>query len=359
MRLTNIVITGTGSYIPENIVTNQDFAKNQFFDKDGAAFEASHEEIAEKFKAITGIEERRYVHSDQVASDIGTLAARAAIEDAGIDPESIDQLIVAHNFGDVKTNTIQTDVLPSLASRIKQGLNIKNPSCVAYDLLFGCPGWLQGLIHATAFIKSGMAKRCLVVATETLSRVVDIHDRDSMIFADGAGACILEAEEGEVQKGIVSMEAGTWTEEEAYYLFLGKGNTTDADPNTRYIKMHGRKIYEFALKNVPQAMKVCLDKAGVEISEVKKVLIHQANEKMDREIIKRLFRLYRQREIPEGIMPMSIYKLGNSSVATIPTLLDQIRRKTSYESHELNPGDLVLLASVGAGMNINALAYRY
>lgn len=359
MKTTNIVITGTGSYIPKQVVTNQDFAKNRFFDKGGEAFNVSHEEIAEKLKAITGIEERRYVGEHLVASDIGAIAGRLAIEDAGIDMETLDQVIVAHNFGDVKSDTIQTDVLPSLASRVKHALGIKNPACVAYDILFGCPGWIQGIIQATAFIRAGMAKKCLVVATETLSRVVDMHDRDSMIYADGAGACIVEAKEGDKQEGIIGMEMGTWAEDEAYYLFLGKGNTQEADPRVRYIKMHGRKIYEFALTNVPQAMKSCLDKAGADIHDVSKILIHQANEKMDREIIKRLFRLFRERNIPEGIMPMSIHKLGNSSVATIPTLLDQIRRGTSEEKHELNKGDLVLLASVGAGMNVNAIAYRY
>jgi 3-oxoacyl-[acyl-carrier-protein] synthase-3 len=359
MNTTNIIITGTGSYVPKHVVTNPDFAKNKFFDEGGKAFEASHEEIAEKFQAITGIEERRYVEDNLVASDIGVLAGRRAIEDAGIDPETIDQVIVAHNFGDVQSNTIQTDILPSLASRIKHGLGIKNPSCVAYDVLFGCPGWIQGIIQSTAYIRAGMAKKCLIVATETLSRVLDMHDRDSMIFADGAGACIVEAVEGEKQEGILGMEVGTWTEEEAYYLFMGKSNIQESDPAVRYIKMHGRKIYEFALKKVPQAMKACLDKAGVDIHEVKKVFIHQANEKMDREIIKRLFRLYRERDIPKGIMPMSIHKLGNSSVATIPTLLDQVRRGTSEEQHELNKGDLILLASVGAGMNVNAIAYRY
>jgi 3-oxoacyl-[acyl-carrier-protein] synthase-3 len=359
MKLTNIMITGTGSFVPERVVTNQDFAKNKFYDTGGEAFAASHEEIAEKFKAITGIEERRYVEDDLVASDIGAIAGRRAIEDAGIDPETIDQIIVAHNFGDVKSNTIQTDILPSLASRVKHGIGIKNPECVAYDVLFGCPGWIQGIIQGAAFIKAGMAKKCLVVATETLSRVLDMHDRDSMIFADGAGACIIEAKEGDKQEGIIGMESGTWTEDEAYYLFMGKSNTKEADPAVRYIKMHGRKIYEFALTKVPQAMKSCLDKAGVGIHDVKKVLIHQANEKMDSEIIKRLFRLYRERQIPEGIMPMSIHKLGNSSVSTVPTLLDQIRRGTSEEKHELNKGDLILLASVGAGMNVNAIAYRY
>lgn len=353
------MITGTGSYVPKHIVTNQDFAKNKFFDEGGIAFKASHEEIAEKFKAITGIEERRYISDNMVASDIGVIAGRLAIEDAGVDMETLDQIIVAHNFGDVKSNTIQTDILPSLASRVKQALGIKNPGCVAYDVLFGCPGWIQGIIQATAFIRANMAKKCLVVATETLSRVLDLHDRDSMIFADGAGACVVEAVEGDKREGIIGMEMGTWTEDEAYYLFMGKSNTKEADPSVRYIKMHGRKIYEFALTKVPQAMKSCLDKAGADIHDVNKILIHQANEKMDREIIKRLFRLYREREIPKDIMPMSIHKLGNSSVATIPTLLDQIRRGTSAENHELKKGDLLLLASVGAGMNVNAIAYRY
>ncbi|MAY83836.1 MAG: 3-oxoacyl-ACP synthase [Flavobacteriales bacterium] len=359
MTYTNVVISGTGSYIPNKTVTNEDFAKNKFFDEHGEAFESSHEEIAEKFKAITGIQERRYIEDDQLSSNIGFLAAKRAIEDAGIDPESIDQLIVAHNFGDVKKGTIQTDVLPSLASRIKNQLGIHNPSCVAYDVLFGCPGWIQGVIQANAFIRSGMAKRCLVVATETLSRVLDMHDRDSMIFADGAAACILEAQESDKEEGIISIEAGSWTDEEAYYLFLGKSNTKESDPKVRYIKMNGRKIYEFALSKVPQAMKSCLDKANLDIHDVKKVLIHQANEKMDNEIIKRLFRLYKERDIPEDIMPMSIHKLGNSSVATVPTLLDQIRKGTAEGNHSFNKGDLILMASVGAGMNINAIAYRY
>lgn len=353
------VISGTGSYVPKSIVTNEDFAKNTFVDKEGKPFDMSHNEIANKFQSITGIYERRYVNNDLLASDIGVKAAQSAIEDAKIDPETIDQIIVAHNFGDVKYGSIQTDILPSLATRVKRGLEIKSPSCVAYDVLFGCPGWIQGVIQAHAYIKSGMARRCLVVATETLSRVLDMHDRDSMIFADGAGACIVEGVESEEEVGILGLESGTWSLEEAYYLYLGKSNHEESDPNVRYIKMHGRKIYEFALTQVPKAMKSCLDKAGVHIDEVSKILIHQANEKMDFEIIRRLFRLYKIREIPQGIMPMSIHKLGNSSVATVPTLLDQIRRGTSEQNHDFKKGDLILMASVGAGMNVNAIVYRY
>jgi len=358
MKYKNIVITGTGSYIPTETITNRDFAKNEFYDVGGKAFEASHEEIAEKFKAITGIEERRYVADNLKASDIGAIAAREAIDDAKISKESIDQIIVAQNFGDVKKDTIQTDILPSIAARIKHLLQIENPSCIAYDIIFGCPGWVQGIIQAESYIRSGMAKRCLVIAAETLSRVLDMHDRDSMIYADGAGACIVEAREGDSPQGILASSMASNTQDEAYYLFLGKSNLTTADPKIRYIKMHGRKIYEFALTNVPPAMKESLDKAGADIHDVKKIFIHQANEKLDFEVIKRLYRLYRVREVPEDIMPMSIHKLGNSSVATVPTLFDGVRKK-KVKGHSLKKGDLIMLASVGAGMNINSIVYRY
>ena len=131
----------------------------------------------------------------------------------------------------------------------------------------------------------------------------------------------------------------------------------NTDPNVRYIKMFGRKIYEFSLTNVPLAMKTALDKSGVDIKDVKKVFIHQANEKMDEAIIKRFFRLYKT-PTPEHIMPMSIHLLGNSSVATVPTLLDLVY-KGKLENHHLYKGDIIILASVGAGMNINAVVYKY
>jgi 3-oxoacyl-[acyl-carrier-protein] synthase-3 len=356
---TNILISGTGSYIPTEIVTNEDFSVNAFFDTDGKPFEIVHEEIAEKFQAITGIAERRYVTDELVSSDIATIAAWRAIEDAGISKEKLDQVIVAHNFGDVRKNTIQTDTVPSIASRIKHNLKIANPFCVAYDVLFGCPGWIQGMIQAEAFMRTGMAKKCLVVGTETLSRVIDFHDRDSMIYADGAGACVLELSEGEKKEGILSSVAASYSLDEAYYLYLGPSNNEEADSSVRFLKMYGKKIYEFALTYVPLAMQSCLEKAGAEIHEVKKIFIHQANEKMDFEIIKRFYRLFKIREVPAGITPMSIHKLGNSSVATIPTLFDQVRKGNGEESHHLlHKGDLILFASVGAGMNINAIAYR-
>ncbi|UMY67074.1 MULTISPECIES: 3-oxoacyl-ACP synthase III family protein [unclassified Flavobacterium] len=350
----NIKITGSGSYIPNVRVTNAEFAQHVFLSEDGTNLPYPNNTVTEKFREITGIEERRYVENDLLTSDIAFLAAEKAIADAGIDPETLDYIIFAHNFGNVKKDAIQTDILPSLASRVKYSLRIRNPKCVAYDILFGCPGWVEGVIQAQAFIKAGMAKRCLVIGAETLSRVVDMHDRDSMIYSDGAGATVIEATDE--PGGILGHATATFSYDEAYYLFFGNSFNKDHDPDVRYIKMHGRKIYEFALSNVPKAMKDCLDASGLDISDVKKVLIHQANEKMDEAIVQRFYKLYNQRP-PEGIMPMSIHYLGNSSVATIPTLYDLLV-KGKIREQALNKGDVVIFASVGAGMNINAFVYR-
>ena len=351
------IISGTGSYIPSIVKTNKDLINNSFYGENGELINTPNEEIVEKFKDITGIYERRYATQEMNTSEMATAASKLAIKDAGIDPESIDQIIVAHNFGNVLPGTIQTDTIPAIASRVKHQLGIVNPSCVAYDILFGCPGWIQGVIQADSFIKSGLAKRCLVIGAETLSRVVDPHDRDSMIFSDGAGACIVEAAPEKSNSGILSASVQSHCTDETYFLYLGKSYHPEANEETRYIKMKGRKVYEYAIKNVPLAMKECIEKAGIDIKDVKKFFLHQANEKMDEGFIKALFKLYGTREVPENIMPMSIHDLGNSSVATIPTLYDMVKHG-KYPEHQLHQGDIVIFASVGAGMNINAICYR-
>lgn len=351
----NIKITGTGSYIPTEKVTNSDFAKHEFLNEDGSNFNLSNDIIAEKFVEITGIQERRYASDDMVNSDMAFIAAKKAIASSKIDPETLDYIIFAHNYGDIKSNTIQSDTVPSLATRVKYLLQIKNPKCVAYDVLFGCPGWIEGVIQAQAFIRAGMAKKCLVIGSETLSRVVDKHDRDSMIYSDGAGAAIIEATDE--PGGILAHESATFSFDEAKYLYFGNSFNKEEDEDIRYIKMYGRKIYEFALSNVPQAMASCLEKSGVPITDLKKILIHQANEKMDEAIVNRFYKQFKM-DTPKDIMPMSIHKLGNSSVATVPTLYDLILNE-EVENHKIEKGDVLLFASVGAGMNINAFIYQY
>lgn len=348
-------MTGLGSFIPNLKRKNSDFLRHEFLNLDGSGFPHTNEITIEKFKAITGIEERRYLEEDLSTSDMATVAAQKAIENAGIDPETLDYIIVAHNYGDVKHGSIQSDTVPSLATRVKHNLRIKNPRCVGYDVLFGCPGWIEAVIQAQAFIKSGMATKCLVIGAEALSRVVDIYDRDSMIFSDGAGAAIFES--SEEAGGILSHCSATYAYQDAHHIYFGKSNRNEENDDTRYIKMNGRKIYEFALTHVPEAMKSCLEKSGKSIEDVKKVFIHQANEKMDEAIIARFYKQYKMKA-PEYVMPMSIHELGNSSVATVPTLLDLVITG-NIKNQSLSKGDVIILASVGAGMNINAMVYEY
>ncbi len=349
------VIIGTGSYIPEVKVSNSEFADHLFFEKDGAALRHNNQVIIDKFEEITGIAERRYARNDQSASDLGILAAEHAINSAKIDKETLDYIIVAHNFGDVSHGTNRSILLPSLASRIKAGLKIENPDCVAYDLAFGCPGWVEGVIQANLFIKAGVATRCLVIGTETLSRIVDPHDRDSMIYSDGSGAVIIEKSDG--RQGIIAHKSQTYATDHVALLAMGPSYALNGKDDL-YIKMHGRKVYEFALTHVPAVVKSMLDMQSVDISEIRKVLIHQANDKMDTAIMDRLFKLYGYDRVPDGVMPMTIGWLGNSSVATIPTLLDLIL-KNKLDGHQINRGDKVVFASVGAGMNINVLLYQF
>lgn len=350
-----IKITGLGSFIPDVVKENASFKEHQFLNMDGSSIKSDNTVIIDKFKAITGIEQRRYAPHEMSSSDMGTQAAQKAIKDSGIDAESLDYIICAHNYGNVQKGSNFSDIVPSLASRIKHNLRIQNPKCVAYDILFGCPGWIEGVIQAQAFIKAGMAQKCLVIGTEMLSRVVDDHDRDSMIYSDGAGASIIEKDDSST--GILSFETATYTYDEAYFLFNGSSYNPEAAQDVKYIKMYGRKIYNFALTNVPKAMKTCLEKSGCTISDVKKIFIHQANEKMDEAIVSRFYKLYNL-EMPEHVMPMSINMLGNSSVATVPTVFDLVR-SGKLKNHSINNGDIVIFASVGAGMNINAMVYRY
>jgi 3-oxoacyl-[acyl-carrier-protein] synthase III len=352
------VITGTGSYIPTDCIRNDHFLDNEFYDSDGTKLSRPNQEIIEKFFEITTIAERRYVTNDLVTSDIAGFAANEAIKAAGIDKEELDYLIVAHNFGDVRNDNRRKDIVPSLASRIKHKLAIKNHNSVAYDIIFGCPGWLQGIIQADYLIKSGDAKKILIIGADILSRVSDPSDRDSMLYADGAGAVILEAKESDQPVGILAHRTRSDTFLHSEMLYMGKSYKINgiADHDT-YLKMNGRKLYQYAIENVPQTIRECLEKSNTHITEIKKALIHQANGKMDDAILKRLFTLYGINHLPEHIMPMTIGWLGNSSVATIPTLLDLIMNG-KLEPHKLDKGDTIIMASVGAGMNINSMTYR-
>lgn len=351
------IIIGTGSYIPDQIISNEVFCNHQFYEADGSKLYKRNESIISKFCEITGIHERRYSTVDQNCSELGFLSAQAAIANSGIDPETLDYIIVAHNFGDVSMNSNRTSQVPSIASRVKAMLKIANPDCVAYDILFGCPGWIEGLIQADAFIRCGRAKRCLVIGTETLSRVIDPHDRDSMIYADGSGAAVLEATPL-TDRGIVCHKTRTYAAESELLRMGSSYSPFTSHQNDTFLKMNGRKVYEFALTHVPPLMKAVIENANLHLRDIRKVFVHQANEKMDNAILQRLFNLYDTDGVADNLMPMTIGWLGNSSVATVPTLFDLVARG-KLVGHELRSGDPILMASVGAGMNVNALVYTY
>ena len=353
----NSIIIGSGSFLPERVIENIDFLKHEFYDASGVKIEKDNLSIVQKLNEITGIKERRYAQPQHNASDLAFFAAEKAIGNANIDVETLDYIIVAHNFGDVISGSNRVDIMPSLASRVKHKLKIKNPDCVAYDIAFGCPGWVQGMIQGHYYIQSGEAKRVMVIGAETLSRVVDPHDRDSMIYADGAGATILEGKEEATPRGVLSHATRTDTIDEAYFLWMGKTYSETACQNQLYIKMHGRKLYKYAVKNVPPLVKKALEKASLDIGDVQKVLIHQANAKLDEGIIRSFFRLYGLKEVPKEIMPMCIEKMGNNSVATVPILYDLIQ-DDKLEGHQFQAGNHLIFASVGAGMNINAIVYK-
>ena len=350
------VITGTGSYIPENIISGDHFMESSFFDN-GIKIDKENIEIIHKFSEITEIVERRYADNDLLNSDIATIAAKKALEASGTDKETLDHIIFCHNFGDVKTDSNRMDMLPALAAKVKQALDIENPDCVAYDIIFGCPGWVQGVIQADYLIKSGDAKKVMVIGSETLSRIIDPHDRDSMIFSDGAGAVIFEARESATPIGIIAHKSQTFASH-ASLLIMGSSNNPDEKNGNTYLKMNGRKLYEFAVINVPQVVKKAIDKSGVPLSEIKTVFIHQANGKMDNAIMKRLFKLYDLDSVPENLVPMTISWLGNSSVATIPTLIDLVING-KVKGYNIEKGQYAVFASVGAGMHINAVVYKF
>ncbi len=350
------VITGSGSHIPERVVPNEHFLGHDFRGADQKTLDKPNADILRQFESITGIRERRYAPDTMVTTDLAADAAQQALQSSGIDGESLDGIIVAHNFGDVRAGSTHADLVPSLAARVKARLGIRNPYSPAWDLVFGCPGWLQGVIVADSMIRAGDAKRVMVIGADTLSRISDPHDRDSLIYADGAGAVIVEARETEA--GILAHATRSDALDYSNMLSMGSSYHPEAFLESLFLKMEGRKLYKYALNNVAGAMKVALSRAGVDARDVKKVLIHQANGKMDEAILAAFYELYGIAEPPAGVMPMTISWLGNSSVATVPTLLDLIVKGRMPE-HSFASGDVIVFASVGAGMHINAVVYRW
>ena len=355
----NSIITGTGSALPKQRITNSHFEDWEFFGKDGNRIEKPGSEIVAKLEAISGIVERRFIGDEEETIDVLAEASLKALEDSGIDKNELEGIIVAHNAGNMLVDSgtpggTSFHTVPNLAAVLKNRLDVQNHECPSYDILFGCPGWVEGMIQANRLIRSDEAKHVLVVGVEVASRLLDPHDMDSMLMSDGCGAAIVSA--GEAQ-GILSHATFSHGLNDLNSITLGESLNAET-PGRLYFKMNGKEVYRYATTWLPAVVQKALDKAGLTPRDIDMFFFHQANAKMLTVIARNLMKLYGQQdEEYTHKIPSSISFLGNSSVATVPTLFDLVR-KGEIEGYDLKPGQKYVFASVGAGMHCNAIVYQ-
>lgn len=351
------IINGTGTVLPERRIKNEAFLSNVFMDENGIPIPKPTEEIIAKLEQITGIKERGYIPEKGDSVPLMVDASNIALADWGKDRNLIDGIIVAHNAGNMLEGRNGFHTVPNMAALLKNKLEIVNHECFAYDLLFGCPGWLQGIIQAHQAIKSGDAKNVLVVGIEVASRLLDPHDLDSMILADGCGAAVI-TNDGDVNQGIISYATFSHAQEDLACIYLGPSYNKDIKAPTLF-KMNGKDVYKYATVWVPKVIKTALDKAGLTASDVDMFLFHQANGKMLHAFANNLAQMYDMEGLTfDGKIPVIIDFTGNTSVATIPTMLDLIL-KNKLKNYTIKKGQTVVFASVGAGMHCNAIVYKF
>lgn len=348
-------VVGVGACAPAIVLPNASFHSRVFFDRAGEPVKKTGAVVVERFREITGICERRHAPPEQTTSDLAARAGQEAIAAAGLRGEELDAIVVAHNWGDVGDDGVP-DAVPNLAARVKNKLGIRNRSCVAYDVVFGCSGWLQALIQADAFIRLNEMRNVLVIGADAISRVVDPDDVDSLLFGDGAGAAVVAAASD--GSGLLAHASISHCEGDLSYLTMGTGyGPRGCEDPRRFLKMRGREVFRFAVRHVPPLVLKCLAKAGVELDSVSKILVHQANGRLVRAVVERTAELAGLALDVDTVAPLSVTSLGNCSVATIPMLWDAVASRR-LPGHTLDPGSVVVLAAVGAGMHATCAAYR-
>lgn len=311
-------IIGLGTYVPEQIVTNKDLMK--FLDTDDAWI-----------KERTGISERR-ISPREGTAQMASEAAKRAVEDAGINPEELDMIIVATSTGDKG--------FPSAACEVQAAIGASNAT--AFDITAACSGFIYALHIMQGFFRSGMYRNGLIIGAETISRVVDWTDRGSCIlFGDGAGAAVLHAEERGVLETLVGSD-GTKAEVLSCVARTHKNCLTGGRPELGFMQMDGQEVFKFAVKKVPAIVEELLDKTGTSREEIDHYVLHQAN-------IRILEGAARRLKIPMEKIPVNIDRYGNTSAASIPLLLDEMRR-----DGRLKAGDKLVLAGFGAGLTWGA-----
>lgn len=316
-------IIGTGSAVPEQIVTNEDLSK---------IVETSDEWISSR----SGIKERRVAKEENTTS-LAILAGKRALENAGIASEEIEVIIVATCTPDY--------FFPNTACQVQEAIGAKN--AVAFDLSAACSGFLFALSTAQAYIKGGIYQKALIIGAETMSKMIDWSDRSTcVLFGDGAGAAVVSAEETGVLelvqksngagKGVLSCKA-----RETRNLLNHESETKE------YLYMEGQPVFKFAVKTVPECVEEVLKKAEVKKEEIRYYILHQANSRIFQSVAKRL-------KEPEEKFPMNLSLYGNTSAASIPILLDEMNRNGM-----LNRGDKLVLSGFGAGLTWGAVLLEW
>ncbi len=323
-----IQIIGTGSYLPEKVLSNHDLEK---------MVDTTDEWIVTR----TGIKQRRIASSDQAASDLAVAAAKKAINNANISPDDIDLVIVA---------TITPDMLfPSTACIVQSKLGIKNAA--VFDIGAACTGFIYGLSVAHQFLQNGSCKTALVIASEVLSKITDWEDRNTcVLFGDGSGAAILQ--KSNTEDGFLSFYLGA----DGQYIDLLKmpagGSRIPATIDTvqnrmHYLKMIGNEVFKIAVQSMLESANIALNQCGLTCEDVNLVIPHQANIRIIKALAKRM------RLAKENIF-MNIEKYGNMSAATIAVGLDE-----AMKSGRIKKGDIIELVAFGAGFTKGACVIRW
>lgn len=354
----NSIISGVGSFFPNKVISNNEFLKNTFYKSNGDKIQKDSKAIVDKLAVISGIQQRHYIEDQHDSAQMGAEAGNRALANAKLDKEELDGIIVAHNAGNLIDKSPYSYTIPNLASVVKKRMQILNPFCSALDIIFGCPGWVEATILAHQRIAAGDAKHILVIGVEVLSRKIDPHDMDSMLFGDAAGATVISAVEEEETRGILNYKTYSHCDNgEVDYINMGTSYNEDCKEDGLFVKMQGRQVYRYAVTKVPELINLCLEKANLPLSDVNKFFLHQANEKMIVAMAEKVFEQHQMEGDLASLVPMNLQQTGNTSVATIPTLLDQVL-SGEKKGHSIHKDDLLVFASVGAGMHANCLLYR-
>ncbi len=324
MSVTRSAVTGVGSYLPEQVVTNADLAK---------VVDTSDEWIVER----TGIRQRHKARDDEPTSDLAVAAARRALEDAGRTPAEVDLIVVATTTPDM--------TFPATASIVQRKLGV--PVCPAFDVQAVCSGFVYALSVADGFVARGLSRCALVIGAEEMTRLMDWSDRSTcVLFGDGAGAVVLEPRQEEGTKGDQGLLGfalrcdGTRTD----LLYVDGGPATTG--SVGHLRMAGNQVFRHAVVNIAEAITAACEASGIEIADVDWFVPHQANQRIIRGVGERL-------GLDENKVISTVAEHANTSAASIPLALD-----AAIRDGRIKRGDLVLIEAMGGGLTWGACAFR-